>query len=78
MLKEDGMSNQRRGNWKPARLDNGMQQMNLRNFFRECKELLEEEGQEDAAFYFEQCMDELNAGRNLPVDRRKIAHILGL
>ena len=72
------MSNQRRGSWKPARLDNSMQAMNLRNFFRECKELLEEEGKEDAAFYFEQVMEELNAGRSLPVDRRKISTILGL
>ena len=72
------MSNQRRGNWKKASLDSGLSQMKLRNFFRDCKELLEENGEEDAAFYFEQVMDEINEGRSLPGDKRNVSKVLGL
>ena len=72
------MSNQRGGKWKKASLDSGLSQMKLRNFFRDCKELLEENGEEDAAFYFEQIMDEINEGRNLPGDKRNVSKVLGL
>jgi len=72
------MSNQRRGKWKSAALDSGLSQMKLRNFFRDCKELLEENGEEDAAFYFEQVMDEINEGRTLPGDKRQVQKVLGL
>ena len=72
------MSNQRGGKWKKASLDSGLSQMKLRNFFRDCKELLEENGEEDAAFYFEQIMDEINEGRTLPGDNRNVSKVLGL
>ena len=72
------LSNQRGGKWKKASLDSGLSQMKLRNFFRDCKELLEENGEEDAAFYFEQIMDEINEGRNLPGDKRNVSKVLGL
>ena len=72
------MSNQRSGKWKKASLDSGLSQMKLRNFFRDCKELLEENGEEDAAFYFEQIMDEINEGRTLPGDKRNVSKVLGL
>jgi len=72
------MSNQRGGKWKKASLDSGLSQMKLRNFFRDCKELLEENGEEDAAFYFEQVMDEINEGRSLPGDKRNVSKVLGL
>ena len=72
------MSNQRGGKWKKASLDSGLSQMKLRNFFRDCKELLEENGEEDAAFYFEQIMDEINEGRTLPGDKRNVSKGLGL
>lgn len=72
------MSNQRGGKWKKASLDSGLSQMKLRNFFRDCKELLEENGEEDAAFYFEQIMDEINEGRTLPGDKRNVSKVLGL
>ena len=61
-----------------ASLDSGLSQMKLRNFFRDCKELLEENGEEDAAFYFEQIMDEINEGRTLPGDKRNVSKVLGL
>ena len=51
--------------------------MKLRNFFRDCKEILES-ADEDAAFYFEQIMDELNAGKSLPTDKREVARLLGV
>lgn len=72
------MSNQRGGKWKKASLDSGLSQMKLRNFFRDCKELLEENDEEDAAFYFEQIMDEINEGRTLPGDKRTVSKVLGL
>ena len=72
------MSNKRGGKWKKASLDSGLSQMKLRNFFRDCKELLEENGEEDAAFYFEQIMDEINEGRTLPGDKRNVSKVLGL
>ena len=72
------MSNQRGGKWKKASLDSGLSQMKLRNFFRDCKELLEENGEEDAAFYFEQIMDEINEGQTLPGDKRNVSKVLGL
>ena len=72
------MSNQRGGKRKKASLDSGLSQMKLRNFFRDCKELLEENGEEDAAFYFEQVMDEINEGRSLPGDKRTVSKVLGL
>ena len=72
------MSNQRGGKWKKASLDSGLSQMKLRNFFRDCKALLEENAEEDAAFYFEQIMDEINEGRTLPGDKRNVSKVLGL
>lgn len=72
------MSNQRGGKWKKAVLDSGLSQMKLRNFFRDCKELLEENGEEDAAFYFEQVMDTINEGKSLPGDRKDVQKVLGL
>lgn len=72
------MSNQRKGKWKSASLDSGLSQMNLRNFFRDCKELLEESGEPDAAFYFEQIMEEINGGRELPRDKKMVSRVLGL
>ena len=50
------MSNQRSGNWKPAAMQDG-DRMSIRDviqFARGAKELLEQKGEEDAAFYFEQ------------------------
>jgi len=72
------MSNQRPGKWKKASLDSGLSQMNLRNFFRDCKELLEENDQADAAFYFEQIMEEINEGKELPREKRMVSRVLGL
>lgn len=71
------MSNQRAGKYKPATLRDGggMQQV---NFFKYAKEVLEQSGHDDAAFYFEQMEDWLREGKALPQDSRSIAHALGV
>ena len=51
----------------------GMQQV---NFFKYAKEVLESEGHEDAAFYFE--METWLREGVLPQDTRSIAHALGV
>jgi hypothetical protein len=49
---EAGMSNQRTGKTHKAALGDGMQDMKMKIFFAHCSDILEEGGQEDAAFYF--------------------------
>lgn len=72
------MSNQRAGKTHRAAASDSTQEMKLRNFFRTCKEVLEAEGQDDAAYYFEQIMEEINSGKTLPSDRREISRMLGI
>ena len=72
------MSNQRAGKTYRAAASDGLEDMNLRNFFRTSAELLTESGNEDAAFYFEQIVDELNKGKSLPKEKREISRILGI
>ena len=71
------MSNQRPGKYSPATLRDGggMQQV---TFFKQAKEVLEQAGHEDAAFYFEQIEDWLRDGNGLPNDSSKVAHALGV
>ena len=71
------MSNQRAGKFKPATLreGGGMQQV---NFFKYAKEVLESEGHDDAAFYFEQMETWLRDCKGLPQDARSIANALGV
>lgn len=73
------MSNQRPGKTKKAALPDGMADMKLKLFFRDCAEVLEAEGEEDAAFYFYQVVEHLMKGKSLPHDNKKEAsRILGL
>lgn len=72
------MSNQRSGKTHRAALSDGMQDMKIRNFFRDAKELLEEAGEEDAAFYFEQVVEHINSGKSLPSTRKEVSRILGV
>jgi hypothetical protein len=69
---------QRAGKTHRAALSDGMQDMKLRNFFREAQEVLEAAGEDDSAFYFEQVVEHLNAGKGLPIARKEIARVLGL
>tara|TARA_B100001057_G_C22557984_1_gene836083 strand:- start:299 stop:514 length:216 start_codon:yes stop_codon:yes gene_type:complete len=71
------MSNQRAGKFKPATLREGGGMQTV-NFFKYAKEILESEGHEDAAFYFEQMETWLREGKALPQDSRSIAHALGV
>jgi hypothetical protein len=69
--------NQRKGKWKPAAMQDGGN-MSTVNFFKYAKEMLAERGEEDAAFYFEQCEEHLRSGKELSSDKNNIARILGL
>ena len=70
------MSNQRAGKWKPAGPDNGSRDARLLRFFQEAQSALEQKGEEDAAFYFEQCVDWIKSGKSI-TDEHAIK-ILGL
>lgn len=72
------MSNQRTGKTHRAALSDGMQDMKLRNFFRDAQEALVDAGEEDAAFYFEQVVDHFNAGKSLPTNRKEVSRLLGV
>ena len=71
------MSNQRPGKWKTATLRDSSG-MNTVNFFKYAKQLLEEYGHEDAAFYFEQVEEHLRKGGSLPQDTSSIGKVLGV
>lgn len=72
------MSNQRPGKWKKASMADQMDGMKTVSFFKYAKELLEEQGEQDAAFYFEQMEDWLRGGKSLPGDKKVIATALGV
>ena len=72
------MSNQRAGKFKPAAMrDNDTNGLALRSFFRRAKELLEEKGDDDAAFYFEQCEEWISNAR-VPMNENSASKVLGL
>jgi len=72
------MSNQRAGKTHKAALSDGSAEMRLRDFFRTAQQILESEGYDDAAFYFEQVKDHLNDGGTLPTNRQEIVRLLGV
>ena len=69
------MSNQRSGKWKPATLRDG-DGMRTVTFFKYAKNVLEEYGHEDAAFYFEQVEEHLRGGKGLPSSEKEIGKVL--
>ena len=73
------MSNQRPGKMHRAGAnDNGLRDMQIRNFFRTSNQLLEDTGNEDAAFYFEQVEEHISNGGSIYTDdRQSISRILG-
>lgn len=71
------MSNQRPGKFKPATLRDGGGMQTV-TFFKYAKEVLEQNGNEDAAFYMEQMETWLREGNSLPQDAKKVAHALGV
>lgn len=70
------MSNQRKGKTHKATGFDGMQAMKTLLFFKACKQVLEEYGHDDAAFYFEQIETHLRNGGSL--DESKAGRILGV
>jgi len=72
------MSNQRSGKTYRAAPDGNMDAMKMRVFFRTAAEVLNEDGQGDAAFYFEQLVDHINEGGSLPQSQKDVARVLGL
>lgn len=69
---------QRSGKSHRAAMSDSMQEMNLRNFFRTCSEVLTDNDETNSAFYFEQIMEHINSGKGLPQERREIQRVLGL
>ena len=47
-------------------------------FFKIAKQLLEQYGEEDAAFYFEQVEEHLRQGGGLPNDSKQVGKVLGV
>lgn len=72
------MSNQRNGKSHAASGADSGQAMAWKNFFKEAKEMLLEEGKEDVAFYFEQMEEHFLNGGGIPRDRQSISRALGL
>ena len=73
------MSNQRAGKTHRASLGDGLNDMKLRNFFRTSKKLLLANGNEDAAFYFEQVEEHIQGGGSiLTDDYTTVGRILGV
>ena len=70
------MSNQRKGKTHKASGFEGTQAMKTLLFFKACKQVLEEYGHDDAAFYFEQIESHLRSGGTL--DESKVGRILGV
>lgn len=73
--------NQRRGRTHSASASSyntDSQARLLHKFFKTARELLEETGNEDAAFYFGQAEEVFTSGGSLPSDRRAISQMLGL
>jgi hypothetical protein len=50
----------------------------LLRFFKQGQELLEAKGEEDAAFYFEQCADYMQRGGQFYHDSKTVAKMFGL
>jgi hypothetical protein len=60
------MSNQRAGKTHKAAANDGLQDMKIRNFFKTCVRVLEDEP--DSQFYFEQVVDHINQGGSIMTD----------
>ena len=69
------MNNQRPGKVVRA-IDPTMKDMSMLKFFKLARKVLEDEGKEDEAFYFEQIKDYLKDGGEL--DPKMAARALGL
>ena len=55
-----------------------MKDMTVLKFFKMAQKILEAEGKDDEAFYFEQMVDWLKQGRPLPLDEETTIKALGV
>lgn len=69
---------QRPGKTYKAAASDNLHDMKLKNFFRECKNILNNANQPDAAFYFEQLEDHMMSGEPLPSEPKYISRLLGI
>lgn len=72
------MSNQRAGKTHRAAASDSTADMRMRNFFRECQNLFTALNNDEVASFCETIVEEYNAGRQLPSDRREIQRLFGL
>lgn len=71
------MGFQRQAKMKPATMRAG-EGMTLVQFFKQAGDILKERGEDDAAFYFEQCEEWLREGKQLQGGRYDVLEIFGL
>ena len=70
------MSNQRPGKFEKKLDRNG--DMQVYKFFKTAAKLLNDEGKEDEAFYFEQMVDWISSGHQLPTTEEQTIKALGI
>ena len=70
------MSNQRPGKIEKKLDRNG--DMQVYKFFKTASKLLSKDGKEDEAFYFEQMVDWLSSGHQLPTTEEQTIKALGI
>ncbi len=71
------MSNQRPGKTHRAAASDSTNDMRMRNFFRTCAQLFEDDNP-DVAEFCETIMLEYNEGRQLPTNPKDIQRLFGL
>ena len=71
------MNNQRPGKVVRA-IDPTMKDMSMLKFFKLARKVLEDEGKEDEAFYFEQMEDWLKQGKPIPTTEEQTIKALGV
>ena len=69
---------QRSGKTSKGLSDPSFNAMTVMQFVRECSAQLNEAGYDDCAFYFDQIVEHLRAGKGLTSDPKKVSSILGL
>ena len=71
------MSNQRPGKVIKA-IEPGMKDMTVLKFFKMAQQILEANGKEDEAFYFEMMVDWLQQGKPIPTTEEQTITALGI
>jgi len=71
------MSNQRPGKVIKA-IEPGMKDMTVLRFFKMAQHILESNGKEDEAFYFEMMVDWLKQGKPIPTTEEQTIKALGI